>query len=83
MGVKADPILDGTSINLASNTDLVAAAKGPCRAIWVGVAGDVAITTLGGTDLTFTVAAGLFPVGASVIKSTANGTTATGIIALY
>lgn len=53
----------------------------PARALWVGVAGNVVVRTMGGSDITFAVAsAQLLPVAAQRVLST--GTTATGIIGL-
>lgn len=52
------------------------------RALFVGGAGNIAVTMKGGGDVTFTgVTAGLIlPISASVIKQT--GTTATNVVAL-
>lgn len=52
------------------------------RALYVGGAGDVAVTMKGGGDITFTgiLAGSILPIGASVIKN--SGTTATGMVAL-
>lgn len=50
----------------------------PARALFVAVSGDVSLTTLAGTHVTFqNVAAGLFPVAATRVWAT--GTTATGL----
>lgn len=54
----------------------------PCRALYVGVSGDVKVTTSDGTTVTFKAA----PVGilaVSVKRVFATGTTATNILALY
>lgn len=52
------------------------------RALFVGGAGNIAVTMYGGGDITFTgVAAGsVLPISASLIKTT--GTTAENIVAL-
>jgi hypothetical protein len=48
------------------------------RALYVGVTGDVRVTTVGGDDVTFTnVPVGFFPVSVKRVWST--GTTASGI----
>lgn len=56
---------------------------GTCRALWVGGAGNVAVTTVHGDTFTLVgVQAGtLIPVRANLVKST--GTTATSIVALW
>ena len=52
----------------------------PARALYVGVGGDVRVTTTGGNDVTFTAVPGgsLLPV--SVKRVWATGTTATNVI---
>lgn len=73
------PASDGSAVTPSDATALTTYA----RAIYVGGAGDVAVTTTAGTDLTFSgVAAGMIlPVRCSHVKAT--GTTATNIIALW
>ncbi len=53
------------------------------RGIYVGVAGDVAVTTVGGDSVTFVgaLAGTTLPIRAAIVKST--GTTATNLLALY
>jgi len=52
------------------------------RALFIGGAGDVAIRDGAGTDVTYTVPAGvLLPIRA--VRVLATGTTATGIVGLY
>jgi hypothetical protein len=54
----------------------------PCRAIYVGVAGNISLTTIAGQTLTLTnVPVGLLQMGASAVAS--GGTTATGLVGLY
>ena len=55
---------------------------GGCRAIYVGGAGDLAVTMSGGGNITFAgVAAGSWvPIGCSAVLN--SGTTATNIVAL-
>ncbi len=63
-------------------SDTVALTNGPCRALYVGVAGDVKVTMRGGGVVTFkAMAVGYHPVQARIVWST--GTTATDIVALY
>tara|TARA_R100001463_G_scaffold1991_1_gene8571 strand:+ start:1200 stop:1466 length:267 start_codon:yes stop_codon:yes gene_type:complete len=51
--------------------------------LYVGVAGDVKVTTAGGDDVTFTgILAGSF-IPVQVVKVFATGTTATNIVALW
>ena len=55
---------------------------GVCRGLYVGVSGDVKITTARGSDVTFLSAPiGILPVQAVRVFDT--GTTATDIVALY
>lgn len=54
----------------------------PCRALWVGVGGDVTLIAVGDTEaVTLTVFAGLLPVRTKRVLST--GTDATSIVAMY
>jgi hypothetical protein len=77
---RIDGIYDASDVTPSNTVDL---PDGPCRAIWVGVAGDVKITTLGGTDIVLpAMVAGMWhPQPAKRIFAT--GTTATGIKAGY
>lgn len=76
--------LENTATNAETITptdDLV--LKPTARALYIGVAGNVAITTLAGDDVTFVgvLAGTIIPIQCTVVKST--GTTATDIIALF
>ncbi|MET3578214.1 hypothetical protein ABID19_001231 [Mesorhizobium robiniae] len=52
------------------------------RALWIGVGGDVRVTTIGGETVTFkSVQDGAFPV--RVTRVYATGTTATDIVAVW
>jgi hypothetical protein len=51
------------------------------KALYVGVAGDVKLTTVDGSTATFKAPVGVLPVTAKVVFST--GSTATNIIALW
>ena len=53
----------------------------PCRALWVGVQGDLAVTMAGNdSPVTFSNAVGIVPI---CVKRIESGTTAGAIIALY
>lgn len=72
------PANDGASVTPSDSANLGTVA----RALYVGVTGNIKVTTNGGTDLTFTaVPVGFFPVKCRRVWST--GTTATSIIALF
>ncbi|MDQ0507432.1 spike base protein, RCAP_Rcc01079 family [Xanthobacter agilis] len=53
----------------------------PTRALWVGTAGDLALTMWGGQQVTLVNASGLLPVSASRVWE--SGTTAADIVALW
>ncbi len=80
MSALVNPIQSIVSITTSDSVDL---APAPCRAIFVGVAGDVKITTRAGEDVTLVnVAAGVWhPMQATRIWAT--GTDATDIFAGY
>ncbi|SCM80005.1 conserved hypothetical protein [uncultured Pleomorphomonas sp.] len=59
------------------DTDLAVAS----RALYVGTAGDLAITTVGGSTVTLKQVSGWVPV--RVARVLATGTTATNIVALW
>lgn len=66
---------------LVTPSDTVDLTKPAHKGLYIGVSGAVRITTVGGSDVTFTaVPVGFFPVTA--IRVWATGTTATNIIAL-
>lgn len=57
------------------------ANQGPFRALYVGVAGDITLVTLGGTAVLFSnVPVGIHAIGCSRVNST--GTTATNMVGL-
>jgi hypothetical protein len=73
------PAMDAAAITPHDTNEL---AAGPCRAIYVGVAGNITLVTPNGSEVLFSnVPVGIFPVGAKIVKST--GTAATGLVALY
>jgi hypothetical protein len=72
------PARNAAPVTPDDNSDLPAAA----RSLYVGVTGDVRITTVGGDMVTFTgVPSGILPVRTARVHAT--GTTAAGIIAIW
>ena len=56
----------------------------PTRSIYIGTAGNLEVTMADGSKATFTnVAAGYHPLCVKIIHTTGDGTTATGIVALW
>lgn len=53
----------------------------PSRALWVGSAGDLVVTMLGGQTVTLAGASGLLPIRVRQVRAT--GTTAAAIVALW
>ena len=74
------PYFGAVAVTPADGSDLPLA---PTRALYIGVAGDVVVDTLGGdSTITFKAApVGVLPVRVKRVRST--GTTATNILALY
>lgn len=73
---------NGVAVNLASNTTLPSG----CRGFQVGVAGDVVVDYRdGNTNITIPACVAGIPHAHMITKiySTANGTTATSIVALF
>ena len=72
------PAQDGVAITPSDSSNLAA----PVRGIYIGVTGNVALTTLGGTSLTFVgcVAGTILPVCAIKVANT--NTTATNLIGI-
>jgi hypothetical protein len=68
------------SVTPSDSADL---ANGVCRALWIGVAGNVALIAAGDSSpvTLIGVSAGILPVAAKRVYST--NTTATNIVALY
>ena len=57
---------------------------GPCRALLIGTAGNLNITTLSGNDRdNVPVQAGIFPVQCTKVRAGASATAATNIWAIY
>jgi hypothetical protein len=66
-----------------TTSDTVALTHGKCRALYIGVTGNITLATNDDdSDVVFTnVPVGVLPIGAKYVRAT--GTTATGIVALY
>lgn len=81
MAYDMDPALGAVAITPNDSTDNVGGK--PVRAIYVGGAGDIALTTSNGEDVTFVGAlvGTIIPIRPSRIKST--NTTATNLLGLY
>lgn len=69
-------------IKAVTKSDSVDLPDGACRGLWVTGAGDVAVYTEEGDEVTLTLAVNtIYPFAVGRVLST--GTTATGIYALY
>jgi hypothetical protein len=72
----------GTGYVAVTPNDGTDLALGMCRALWIDVGGTISIDSEeGDSAVSFTVPAGLFPIGCKRVRAT--GTTATGIKAIY
>lgn len=82
MGRSKD-ISSAYDARVVTPSDTVSQADGVCRALYVGVAGNItAVMANSGTAVLFSnVAVGIFPI--QVFRVNATGTTATNIVALY
>lgn len=77
MSYKTNPATTGRAV-----TPGTALTKGPCRAFYIGVTGNLVLTHEDGTSITYpNVPVGVLPIGAAAVES--SGTTATSIFALY
>ena len=77
-GLQMTPASDAKIVTPADATDL---PEGTTKSILVGVAGDLAVVTEGGTSITLPVVVGYNPLRVKQIEAT--NTTATNIFALY
>ena len=81
----ADPAIDAAAVTPHDSNDLSVgdgAGRAGCRALYIGVTGNVKVDMVGGTAVTFAnVPVGIFPVSVTRVYST--GTTASSIHALY
>lgn len=81
------PAVDAVAVTPSDTVDLpnAGAGYGPCRALYIGVSGDVTVQTQNGggvASVTFkSVPIGILPVRCSRVMAT--NTTATNIVALY
>ena len=79
MATDTSPIRAGKTVTPSDTVDLPDAV----RALYIGVAGNLAIETVDGSDLTFiaVTAGSIYPFKAKKVKST--GTTASSIVAIW
>jgi hypothetical protein len=82
----ASPVEDqgASQLRAVTPTDNALLANGPCRALWVGGAGNIAVIACGDTTavtISGVVAGTVLPIKAKTVMST--NTTATLIVALY
>jgi hypothetical protein len=81
MGRSTD-VSSGFEARAVTPSDSVMLPNGICRALYIGVTGDVAALMAGGSVVTFKAApVGILPVQCQRVNST--NTTATNILALY
>lgn len=73
-----DPSADASEVTPSNSLDL---PDGPCVALYVGSSGDLTVTMLGGTVVTFVAVQGFCPL--QVRRVHATGTDADDIVALY
>jgi hypothetical protein len=74
----AGPATHAAEVTLSGDTPLAT----PARALYVGVSGDLEVTTTEGDKVTLVgVPTGILPVAVSIVHQT--GTTATDIVALW
>jgi hypothetical protein len=75
---EGSPARNAAAVTTSNTEDLPNAAK----SLFVGVAGDVSVDTVGGdTAVVFKNVSGVLPVACARVRTT--GTTATDIVALY
>ncbi len=79
----ANTSVPATDAKTITPSDTVDFPRESSRAIWCGVAGDIAVITFDGTTVTFVgvLAGSVLPVACTRVLST--GTTATSLLALY
>jgi len=73
------PAQRAADVTPSDSTDLASGA----RSLWIGAAGDVRLTTVGGDTVTFVGCTGGSVLPVCVARVHATGTTATNIIALW
>ncbi len=72
-----DPGIHAAAVTRSDSVDLPKA----CRALHIGVAGTIKVTTSGGDDVSFIAGQGILPVSCSRVWLT--GTSATDIVAIW
>lgn len=80
MRTRRDPAEDYFAVSPNDSTDL---PNGPCRALYIGVTGDVTVTSVHGNTVLFTGMLGGMEHAIEAARVHATGTDATGIVALY
>jgi hypothetical protein len=77
------PDWPAVQLRAVTPSDTVDLPAGPCRALYVGTTGDIAVIAKGDTAAVtlFSVPVGILPV--SVTRVLVTGTTASAIVALY
>ena len=70
------PAVAAIEINTAVDTEL----DDPCRALWVGTAGNLDVVMMNGEEVTFANVEGLLPIRVKEIKGTS---TAEDVVAAY
>lgn len=73
------PAIDGAAVTPNDGADLALSA----RALWIGGAGTLRVTTLKGTVLNFSSVPAGFMMPVAAVRVHATGTTCTGIVALF
>tara|TARA_R110002012_G_scaffold130733_2_gene283265 strand:- start:706 stop:957 length:252 start_codon:yes stop_codon:yes gene_type:complete len=83
MGIQTTTHTSGACRAVTPNDSTDLDLTPPCRAIYVGVGGDISINDIGGETVVFknTIAGSVIPVQTARINATA--TTATNLVALY
>ena len=80
-GYRAAIVTPSDTVNISTPSSVAVTATNGC-VLYIGVAGDLKVTTAGGDDIVFkNVAAGFFPI--QVIRVWATGTAATDIIGIW
>lgn len=82
MSFNRDAANGGRKLLAVTPNDSTALSGGPCRALWVGTAGNVAVIADGDSSaVTLVNVSGLVPIEARLVMST--NTTASDIVAIY
>ena len=77
--VETGPATNAVAVSLSDSTNF---SFGQCRALYVGVSGDITLDTPNQTAVLFkSVPIGILPVAAVRVRTT--GTTASSLLALY